>query len=347
VDYALLRGDHRRAGSVRPPGGLTHGQRGRTHAQRDSADAKLTPRVTRLRQESLDTRPYISTERAELMTAFYKSPACARAVSTPVRRALAFKHLLENKAIHIGPGELIVGERGPAPKATPTYPELCCHSLEDLDILSSREKIPFAVSDETRRVYQDTIIPFWRGRTVRDMIFSEMTPEWKAAYDAGVFTEFMEQRAPGHTVLDDKIYRRGFVDFIADIDRALAALDFVEDPEAFARQQELKAMRITAEAIITYARRHAETAREMAAAAAAQGDPAQAGELERIAQVCRRVPAHAPRDLWEALQAYWFVHLGVITELNTWDSFNPGHLDQHLEPFYRNSTTSRPRPRSG
>lgn len=32
---------------------------------------------------------------------------------------------------------------------------------------------------------------------------------------------------------------------------------------------------------------------------------------------------------------YWFVHIGVITELNTWDAFNPGRLDQHLYPFYK------------
>ena len=55
----------------------------------------------------------------------------------------------------------------------------------------------------------------------------------------------------------------------------------------------------------------------------------------RIADVCRNVPANPPRDFWEALQYYWFVHVGVITELNTWDSFNPGRLDQHLYPFYR------------
>ena len=58
-------------------------------------------------------------------------------------------------------------------------------------------------------------------------------------------------------------------------------------------------------------------------------------ELEKIADVCRHVPAHAPRDFHEALQAYWFCHLAVITELNGWDSFSPGHLDQHLLPFYR------------
>jgi formate C-acetyltransferase len=54
-----------------------------------------------------------------------------------------------------------------------------------------------------------------------------------------------------------------------------------------------------------------------------------------MAKICERVPAHAPETFWEALQYYWFVHLSVITELNTWDSFNPGRLDQHLLPFYQ------------
>ncbi|MFO7934516.1 MAG: pyruvate formate lyase family protein, partial [Bacteroidales bacterium] len=55
---------------------------------------------------------------------------------------------------------------------------------------------------------------------------------------------------------------------------------------------------------------------------------------------CRKVPAEAPSTLHEALQYYWFVHLGVITELNPWDSFNPGRLDQHLIPFYRRDLES-------
>ncbi|MBN1442669.1 MAG: formate C-acetyltransferase/glycerol dehydratase family glycyl radical enzyme, partial [Planctomycetes bacterium] len=80
-----------------------------------------------------------------------------------------------------------------------------------------------------------------------------------------------------------------------------------------------------------FARRHAEKAEEMARA---ESDPVRRAELLEIAEVCRRVPAHAPRTFREALQCYWFVHLGVITELNTWDSFNPGRLDQHLHPFY-------------
>lgn len=290
----------------------------------------MNERVAMLRQRSLDAKPFISTERAELMTQFHRE--FAGAVSVPVRRALAFKYLMENKTICINDGELIVGERGPAPKATPTYPELCCHTLEDLEILNSREKIPFAVSDETRRVYEEEIIPFWKGKSMRDLIFREMSEEWKDAYHAGIFTEFMEQRAPGHTVLDDKIYHKGFLDFKKDIQASLESLDFLNDPEAYAKSEELKAMAICADAIIGFAERHAEKARELARH---EANPERKRELEQIAEICSWVPARAPRNFWEALQAYWFVHLGVITELNTWDAFNPGRLDQHLYPFYK------------
>jgi len=159
-----------------------------------------------------------------------------------------------------------------------------------------------------------------------------MSEDWKAAYEAGIYTEFMEQRAPGHTVLDDKIYRKGFLDFKADIENAKQKLDYHNDPDAYRKQKELEAMSICCDAIIRFAERHAEKAREMAQH---ETNPQRREELERIADVCSYVPAHSPRDFCEALQAYWFVHLGVITELNTWDSFCPGHLDQHLFPFYK------------
>ena len=290
----------------------------------------MTERVARLRRQSLEARPTLSSERAELLTEFYQQDIGL--VSAPVRRALAFQYLMENKAICFNEGELIVGEKGPAPNAAPTYPELCCHTLDDLDILNSREKTSFAVSPQVRQVYEETIIPFWRGKTMRELIFQEMTEEWKAAYEAGIFTEFMEQRSPGHTVLDDKIYHKGFLDFKRDIQRSLDNLDYLNDPEAYQKQEQLKAMDICADALIRFAERHAEKARELAQR---ETDLRRKKELERIAEVCTHVPAHPPRDFWEALQYYWFVHLGVTTELNPWDAFCPGHLDQHLYPFYK------------
>ncbi len=290
----------------------------------------MNARVERLRRQSVETKPYISTERAELMTEFYRGDLPQK-VSAPVCRALAFQHLIQHRTIYMGDGELIVGERGPAPKATPTYPELCCHSLEDLRILNRRERTPFVADQQVLRTYEQELIPFWSGRTIRDRLFGLMSQQWKRAFETGVFTEFMEQRAPGHAILDDKIYRRGFLDVKQEIAARREALDYLSDPQAYAKNEELKAMEICAEAIVTFARRHAEMAAELAGK---ESDPGRQEELLRIAEVCSRVPAHAPRNFHEALQAYWFVHLGVITELNTWDSFNPGRLDQHLYPFY-------------
>jgi formate C-acetyltransferase len=249
----------------------------------------------------------------------------------PVKRALAFKYLLENKELCINDGELIVGEKGREPKATPTYPELCTHSLKDLETLNSRKRIPFKVSEDTREVYRDVIIPFWKGRSIREKIFESVSEEWKTAYEAGIFTEFQEQRAPGHTVLGDKIYKKGFLDLKQDIQQAIASLDFYSDAEAFDKREELKAMDVAADALMAYAERCSEALKELAEK---EKNSDRKDELSRMAEICHWVPAHAPRTFWEALQYYWFVHIGVTTELNTWDSFNPGRLDQHLYPFY-------------
>ena len=165
---------------------------------------------------------------------------------------------------------------------------------------------------------------------MRDRIFAEMTPEWKDAYDAGIFTEFMEQRAPGHTVLGDVIYRKGLLDLQADIDGALDGWISTATPgvgQAAGVEGHVDCGG-RGDALRRAARRSGQRMAEE------EPRPERRRELARIAEVCRRVPAHAPRDFQEALQAYWFVHLGVITELNTWDSFSPGRLDQHLAPFY-------------
>ena len=105
-------------------------------------------------------------------------------------------------------------------------------------------------------------------------------------------------------------------------------------------------MEIACDAVILFAERHAALA-ERAGRAASRTPPA-APSCARSPEVCRRVPAHAPRDFHEALQTYWFCHLAVITELNGWDSFNPGHLDQHLGPSTRGaSPTGTLTPRVG
>src|ERR1035437_785284 len=139
-------------------------------------ETDMNERVRRLREATLETKPWLSIERAALLTEFYRQDKTA---SVPIRRARAFQYLMENKEIYIGKEELIVGERGPAPKGTPTFPELCCHGLDDFEILNSREKISYSVDENARQVQKNEVIPYWEGRSMRDLIFAEMTPEWK------------------------------------------------------------------------------------------------------------------------------------------------------------------------
>jgi formate C-acetyltransferase len=291
----------------------------------------MNERIRRLRDQSLQAVNRISPERAILVTEFYQSDL-SQSVSIPVKRALAFKHILEKKKICINDGELIVGERGPEPKATPTYPEICVHSLQDLDILDQRPKVSFKVDAETKKIYKEKIIPFWHGKTHRDKIFEALDQEWREAYQAGIFTEFQEQRAPGHTVLGDKIYKKGFIDLKDEIRQSIENLDFYNDPRAMEKKEQLKAMDITADALILFAKCHANDLKNLANS---EKDPDRKKELKELARICEQVPANAPRTFHQALQYYWFIHLGVITELNPWDSFNPGRLDQHLYPFYK------------
>jgi len=289
----------------------------------------MNDRVERLRRRSFEATPTLSTERAEIVTRFYRENEGRYPV--PVLRALAFRELCERKTIWIGEDELIVGERGPAPKAVPTYPELTCHSVEDLSTLDRRERTRYATSDEAMELYQRDIIPYWSGRSMRDRVFARAPQRWLDAYEAGIFTEFMEQRAPGHTALDGEIYRHGLLETKKRIRVRSARLDYLNDPDATRKAEALQAMDVACDAAIVFARRHAELAAKMAQETK---DPVRRRELRRIAQVCRRVPAHPPSNLWEAIQTYWFVHLGTVTELNGWDAMNPGHLDQHLRSFY-------------
>jgi len=303
----------------------------------------MNDRIRRLRQQNFDTPTTLSIERALIETEFYKQHYGT--MPTPVLRARNFYEICKKKTIYIGPDELIVGERGPLPKAVPTFPELTCHSVEDLHTLNERELQRYTISQADIDTYEREVIPYWKGKTQRERIFNHVSKEWEEAYHAGVFTEFMEQRAAGHTAMDGKMYHEGLLDVKARIQRKIDSLDYINDPEATDKQQELEAMAISCDAAILFAERHAELAEKMAEELEKNGAYGanesngtyranRAQELRKIAEVCRWVPAHAPRNLWEAIQMYWFVHLGTVTELNGWDSMNPGHIDQHLWPFY-------------
>ena len=289
----------------------------------------MNERIQKLRKISFETEASLSIERALIQTQFYKENYGK--YSIPVLRALNFLEICTQKTIYLGEDELIVGERGPKPKCVPTFPELTCHSIEDFNVLNTREMQRYTISQHDIDTYEKEVIPYWSGKTMRERIFSHVPNEWRDLYEAGLFTEFMEQRAPGHTALDGKIYKKGMLDFKKQIQKEIERLDFLNDIEATDKKEQLDGMAISCDAAIVFAERHADLAADLASK---ENDLQRKNELLKIAEVCRWVPANAPRNFHEAIQMYWFVHLGTITELNGWDAMNPGHFDQHLTPFY-------------
>ncbi len=293
----------------------------------------MNERVQNLRKVSVDTPAHIDMERAKIETEVYQQ--YEGEVSTPMLRALVLKAYFEKKTLYLGEGELIVGEKGDSPQASPTFPELCCHSIEDMKIMNDRELISFKVREEDYEYQEEVIIPYWNKRAVRKKIIENMTTEWKDAYECGIFTEFMEQRGPGHTVGSFKIYEKGFLDYKEEIQEAISKLDFLMDGQALQKKEQLEAMLVACDAIIILGERYAAYARELADK---EVDEKRKKELLQIAENCDIVPANKPQTYWQAIQQYWFVHLAVTSELNPWDAYSPGRLDQHLNPFFEKDT---------
>jgi formate C-acetyltransferase len=287
----------------------------------------MNERIERLRDRSIHSEPEVFAERAVLMTESYQQ---TDSHSPPMRRALALKYLLENMTIVIHGDELIVGEKTPRYRGSPLYPELYCMSLEELDSIEKREHAPFKTSERTKGVLSETVIPYWKNRTMYDRIMAVMDEAWKRALENDVFSEYMISRAPGHVNLDEKVLTRGLTGLKENVIDSLNHLDDAS-PYCYRKFQELKAMEVAIDAAITFAERHAQKALELAEV---ESDPKRSEELGKIAEVCRHVPAHPARTFHEALQSIWFVHLITLLEVNNW-AIGPGRFDLYMLPFYQ------------
>ena len=190
-----------------------------------AAKRGMNERIQKLRELSVTTPVHIDLERAKIETDFYKENDGK--YSIPVMRSMVLKEYFSKKTLYLGEGELIVGEKGKDPQASPTFPELCCHSVEDMTVMSERDLVSFHTTDEDRKLQAEEIIPFWQGRSMREKLLAAMTPEWNDCYSAGMFTEFMEQRGPGHTCGGEQNFKVGYLEYKEKIKKTMDALDFM------------------------------------------------------------------------------------------------------------------------
>ncbi len=289
----------------------------------------MNARIKALRKVSMETQPHIDLERAKIETEVYKQ--WEDKVSLPVLRAMVLKEYFSKKTLYLGEGELIVGEKGKDPQSSPTFPELTCHTLDDMHIMNDRAVVNYSVTEQDLKDQEEIIIPFWRGKSMRDKILAGMTEEWMECYAAGMFTEFMEQRGPGHTCGGKNVFTKGYAEYKTEIHKAIDDLDFMNDVDAVTKKDELEAMLIDCDAVMILGKRYQELLEKEAEKCT---DPVRKAELEQMAANLDVIPAHAPQTYWQAIQLYWFTHLAVTSELNPWDAFSPGRLDQHLYPYY-------------
>lgn len=294
----------------------------------DSTPVEKSERIGRLVKHLFHKMPEIEAARAELITESYKA---SEGLPETMRKALAFDHILENLPIIIRPEELIVGSTTIAPRGCQTYPEFSYEWLEaEFDTVEHRSADPFYISEETKKRLK-AVNPYWKGKTTSELARSYMAPETLRAMEHNVFTPGnYYYNGVGHVnVHYDRVINEGLRGIMAQTTSALLKLK-VCDPEYGNKKRFLEAVLISCNAVIKYAHRYAELAKEEAAK---ESDAKRKQELLKIAEVCSNVPENPARSFQEACQAFWFVQQTIQIE-SSGHSISPGRFDQYMYPYY-------------
>jgi len=291
----------------------------------------ITPRIKKMREEVVSSKPILCSERALLVTEAYKETENEPMI---IRRAKAFEKVLKNMTIEIWDDELIVGNHGGnGRRSAPVFPEWGTYWLEkELDeILETRKQDRFIVPQKVKEDLK-SIFPYWKGKTVYERYRAMLPEETKRIRDAYIFTrDLFERGGYGHAAYDTpKVLKMGFKGIKEEVQERLRKLE-----KTNAKDQEKRlfyeAVLITSDAAIHFAHRFSEKAKFLAKK---ETNEVRKRELEKIAEVCAWVPENPARDFWEAVQVAWFLQLLVQIESNG-NSVSPGRLDQYLYPYFK------------
>lgn len=296
--------------------------------QFNDKDIKKSDRITKLVDHLYAKLPVIEGDRAVLITESYKETEGEPIIT---RRAMAFKKICEELPITIRPDELIVGSNAIAPRGCQVFPEYSFEWVEaEFDTFETRSADPFYISEETKKTLHE-VYKYWKGKTTSELATSYMTKETIQAIDHNIFTPGNYfYNGIGHlTVQYDKVLAIGYKGIIAEAKEALAKCK-VSDADYAKRSHFLKAVIMSCEAAITYARRYAKLALEEAEACP---DPKRKMELLKIAQNCANVPENPASSFYEACQSFWFIQMLLQTE-SSGHSISPGRFDQYMYPYY-------------
>lgn len=297
-------------------------------------EIEKSDRIERLKANLFKQMPQVEADRAVLLTQSYMQTEGEPIV---MRRAKAFKNILEYLPVTIRDEELIVGSNTKRPRSCQVFPEFSFDWLEsEFDTMEHRSADPFYISDETKKVLHE-VYKYWKGKTTSELATSYLAPETKTAMEHNIFTPGNYfYNGVGHvTVKYDKVLAVGYKGILEEI-RAEKAKQNVGDADFNTKRAFLDAAEMSCEAVISYARRYARLALEMLEK---ETDEKRKRELAIIARNCSKVPENGASNFYEACQSFWFVQMLLQVE-SSGHSISPGRFDQYMYPYYKKDIES-------
>jgi len=289
----------------------------------------MTGRITAYRDRILSAKPDICTERARFYTDAYREH---RDKPVIMKRAFALRDTLEKMSIRIEPEELIVGNHSSVLYAAPIFPEYAVEWIvRELNEFEKRTGDAYFPAEETKKELLESC-SFWEGATTLDKGRALMTEDLLAIHESGII------RAEGNLTSGDahiavhfpRILEEGLDGYIGRTEMLLNSADPVT-ADGIRKLQYYRATLISLKALKHFILRFAALAEESVSSAP---DETRAGELSRIASVCRAIAGPPPEGFYEALQLVYFLQLTLQIESNG-HSLSLGRMDQYLYPFYR------------
>ena len=286
-------------------------------------------RIDKLKDALFAAPPQIEADRAVLLTESYMQTEGEPMIT---RRAKAFKHICEFLPITIRENELVVGSNAKMPRSCQVFPEFSFEWLEsEFDTVATRSADPFYISEETKKTLHE-VYKYWKGKTTSELATAYLAPETKVAMAHNLFTPGNYfYNGVGHvTVQYGKVLAIGYKGILAEVRGVLASLN-PGDADYVTRRAFLEAVAMSCEAAITYAKRYAALAKDMAAK---ETDAVRKAELLQIARNCANVPENGATSFYEACQSFWFVQMLLQTE-SSGHSISPGRFDQYMYPYFK------------
>ena len=293
----------------------------------------MTGRTKKLRDELIGITPQICPQRARIFTQSMKESDGQPIVK---RRAKALFEVLSNMSIYVRPGELIVGNQAGNPRSAPVYPEYSTEWIVsefsgDPYNFYERPNDTYIYDEETRDEILD-ILDYWKCKTTYKNLRELLPEKAKTAWDIGAIDDdWVTQNGFGNVMPDyDVVLKQGLKGIIRRAHAKMEELDLTLPGNA-RKHWFLESVVTANQAVIDFAHRYAAKIEHMAKN---ENIEERKIELLEMAKNCRRVPEDPPETFWEALQAIWFIHIGILMETNG-IAISFGRFDQYLWPYYK------------